>query len=146
MSFYQTQPMKKLLILIGVSLLITSCDPFLDCIIDNRPQLNDKVLSNGFRDFYYEDSLNAEINNDPADNAYYYYFSVDGLPAGMDYESYGRELVIYGTPRVSGRFTLDVYLNVEAPDSYYDEDDGLFEDGDDLCKDSTSRQYNLRIQ
>jgi hypothetical protein len=64
----------------------------------------------------------------------------------MDYESYGRELVIFGTPQESGRFNIEVYLNVEAAILYYDESDGPFEDGDTLCKDSTSRWYSLSIQ
>jgi hypothetical protein len=35
---------------------------------------------------------------------------------------------------------------VEAAILYYDESDGPFEDGDTLCKDSTSRWYSLSIQ
>jgi hypothetical protein len=138
--------MKKLLLLIAVVLFLGSCDRWTDCIINNSPQLNQHNFLTGFLDIYYEDSLNAEINNDPRDNNYYYYFSVQGLPRGMDYESYGRELVIFGTPQESGRFNIEVYLNVEAAILYYDESDGPFEDGDTLCKDSTSRWYSLSIQ
>jgi hypothetical protein len=138
--------MKKLLLLIAVVLFLGSCDRWTDCIINNSPQLNQHNFLIGFLDIDYEDSLNAEINNDPRDNNYYYYFSVHGLPRGMDYESYGRELVIFGTPQESGRFNIEVYLNVEAAILYYDESDGPFEDGDTLCKDSTSRWYSLSIQ
>jgi hypothetical protein len=138
--------MKKFLLFTAALLLFTSCDPLTDCIINNRPQLNQKVFTPGFADSYYEDSLNAEINNDPRDNDYYYYFSVDGLPRGMDYESDGRELFIFGTPRESGRYTMEVHLQVEAAILDFDDNDGPFEDGDSLCKDSTSRAYTLTIQ
>ncbi|QJP35777.1 hypothetical protein F0365_15900 [Nonlabens sp. Ci31] len=138
--------MKKLLLLTAAVLILTNCDSWTDCIINNGPQLNQRVFVTGFSNVYYEDSLNAEINNDPQDNNYYYYFSVRGLPRGMDYESEGRELFIYGTPQESGRFNLEVYLHVEAAILYYDENDGPFEDGDTLCKDSTSRLYTLTIQ
>ncbi len=137
--------MKRLLLLVFTILLI-SCDPWTDCIIDNRPQLNQRILSTGYSNSYYEDSLNAEIKNDPQDNNYYYYFSVRGLPRGMDYESYGRELVIFGTPQQSGRYNLEVFLTVEPVILEFNDGDGAFEDGDTLCEDSTSRIYSLTIQ
>ncbi|ARN71640.1 MAG: hypothetical protein VX550_02340 [Bacteroidota bacterium] len=133
--------MKKLLLILILAITTVSCNIINDCDIwGAKPQLNDTKLSTGIVDSYYEDSLNAEIDNNPNDNGYYYYFTVHHLPAGMDYEVYGRELVLFGTPSQPGRYSIEVELYVEP--EFWDES----YEGDGLCTDTTSKYYSLEIK
>ena len=133
-------------IIVSIFMFI-SCDPLTDCIIPSRPELPDKIFPSAYLGSYYEQSFRAAIDNHPNDNGFFYFFSIINLPRGLDYESEGRELFIYGIPEETGDFEFTVYVSVDEPDyGYVDDDPGIFEDDDSLCDDSASRKYRLRIQ
>lgn len=127
----------------------TSCEDVLDCIINVRPELSDKVLEIGLVDEYYFDNITAQINNEPRDNDYDYYFNVTGrLPEGIEvyYDKY-REVIFEGVPKESGRFRITVSLEVVALNGgYYYDDFGNERFNDPLCSDYTSKTYVLAIK
>ena len=131
--------------LASIILLTTSCDPLTDCIIPTRPGLPSKTFSTVFSGAYFEESLRAGIDNEPQDNSYYYYFSINNLPPGLDYESDGRVLYIFGSPKQKGDFEFEVYLDVE-PIFFVDDSNGILEDGDLLCESTTSRRYRIQVR
>ncbi|PRP66038.1 hypothetical protein [Nonlabens agnitus] len=138
--------MRKLyLLFIVLSLSFISCDPLTDCIIPTRPELPSSIFNTAVAGQYYEHSLRAQVNNDPRDDSYVYYFTVTGLPRGMDYEQEGRRLFIFGNPSERGDYRIRVFLTVE-PIFFTDDDGGILEDGDTLCEDSTSRDYTLSVR
>ncbi|WP_438962540.1 hypothetical protein [Nonlabens sp.] len=140
--------MKYFIQLLFVLLLTTftvSCDSITDCIINSRPHLPGKDFIDGTANVFYEESIRAEIKNEPRDNDYWYYFTVTGLPAGMDYEFIGRDLFIYGIPESPGRYSIEVFLEVEPRSVFIDDDDSWDEDGDSLCSYSTDRFYFLEV-
>ncbi len=141
--------MKKwILLLLGLIVMsgLQSCDDFTDCIINTRPHLPHKDLDDGFVGNYYQDRVRSEIKNEPRDDAYWYYYTVIGLPAGMNYEFAGRDLFIYGTPQEAGRYSVQVFLEVEPRILVFDQDDGWDEDGDQLCSYTDERFFSLWIQ
>lgn len=127
---------------------LTNCEDVVDCIINVRPELQDKVLAIGFVDELYFDSLSAEVKNDPQDNNYEYYFNVTGrLPKGIEvyYDTF-REVTFEGVPKESGRFRITVSVEVVALDAYYYDDFGNEIFDDNLCEDYTSKTYVLAIK
>jgi hypothetical protein len=137
----------QLLLFLLIASLTISCDPLTDCIIRNRPELPEKIFPSAYLGSYYEESLRAAIDNSPNDDGYFYYFFISNLPRGLDYESEGRELFIYGVPEETGNFEFNIVVSVDEPHyGYGDDNDGIFDDDDNLCDDSTSRIYRLRIQ
>lgn len=127
---------------------ITSCENVLDCIINVRPELHDKVLSTGFVDEFYFENITADIKNEVRDNSYDYYFNVTGsLPEGIEayYDTY-RQVVLEGVPRQSGRFRFTVSLEVFALDSYYYDDFGNRRFNDPLCEDYTTKTYDIVVR
>lgn len=126
----------------------TGCEDVVDCIINVRPELHDKVLAIGFVDEYYFENITAEIKNEAQDNSYDYYFNVSGrLPEGIEvyYDTY-REVTFEGVPKESGRFRITVSLEVVALDGYYYDEFGNTRFNDNLCEDFTSKTYVLAIK
>lgn len=134
-----------LLSFLFLALSLSGCDPLTDCIIPTRPELPNSIFNTAVANQYYEHSLRAEVDNDPRDDSYFYYFNVTGMPRGMDYEWEGRTLFLFGTPLERGDFRISVFLTVE-PVFFTDDDGGILEDGDTLCEDSTSRDYTLSVR
>ncbi len=121
---------------------LSGCDDVLDCIINVRPELHAKTLAIGFVDEYYSETITAEIKNEVNDNDYDYYFDVTGkLPRGVEvFYNRRREVVFKGVPTESGRFTIDVYLEVTPHYNEFGRDNGP------LCSDNTSKSYTLAIK
>lgn len=136
----------KLILLIFTTTLMMSCDPVTDCIVNTRPHLPHTDFVDGREGVYYEDFIRAEIRNEPRDHDYWYYFTVTGLPVGMDYEFVGQDLYIFGTPQSPGRYSVEVFLEVEPQYLVFDDDDGPLEDGDSLCSYTDERFFSLQIQ
>lgn len=127
---------------------LSNCEDVVDCIINVRPELQDKVLAIGFVDEFYFDSIAAEVKNDAQDNNYDYYFNVSGrLPEGIEvfYDTY-REVTFEGVPKESGRFRITVSVEVVALDAYYYDDFGNEIFDDNLCEDYTSKTYVLAVK
>ncbi|WP_426430711.1 hypothetical protein ACPX19_14285 [Winogradskyella sp. HB-48] len=131
---------KHLFLMLLFFVLVFSCDDNL-CIFPKEPELPNKEFPIGSTESYYYVDLTAEINNEPRDNDYDYYFDVVGLPSGMDYFINYRTISLEGTPEESGIFEITIYLEVEGP---FRND---FDDNPDvLCNYGTSKTYTLIIE
>ena len=135
-------------ILITLSaLLVSGCAELIDCVASARPNIHSKNLATGNFGLPYSDFIEADVTNEPNDDAYIYYFSVDGnLPPGMTYREQNRRITIFGTPTMSGSFTFRVNLTVDPPD-YYDGNNGFWDDSNQICfsDDSTSKEFTIVI-
>lgn len=130
----------KSLLSILVFILLFSCeDPI--CVFPKEPELPNKQFPVGSTESYYYVGLTAEINNEPRDDDYDYFFDVVGLPLGMDYFVNYRTISLEGTPLESGTFQVTIYLDVDGPFR-----DNYDEDPDVLCDYSTSKTYTLIIE
>lgn len=132
--------MKYCKVLPLLCLLFFSCRE-LDCLIPQEPELPNKSFPIASTESYYYVDLRAEINNEPRDDDYDYYFEVEGLPIGMDYFVNFRTISIEGTPELSGIYDIIVYLDVDGPfRDYFDEVPNV------LCNYSTSKTYTLIVE
>lgn len=127
---------------IVITLLFTySCSRTLDCLIPREPELPNVQLPIGSTETYYFVEFNTEINNEPRDNDYDYYFEVEGLPPGMDYFVNYRTLSLEGTPQNPGTYDVRVYLFVDGPFR-----NNFDNDPDILCNYNTSKTYTLIVE
>jgi hypothetical protein len=125
---------------------LTGCQDILECIINRKPILSDNRLRTGFIHQDYYDIITSEIKNEARDNAYYYYFSVNGeIPRGVDVYFDYRDVIIEGRPLERGRYRFTVTLSVEQANDYYEECENNLNDCDGLCEESTSRTYVLTV-
>jgi hypothetical protein len=131
---------KPLLITLLFMALALSCDEPL-CIFPKEPELPNMQFPIGDTESYYYVDLDAEINNEPRDNDYDYYFDVIGLPAGMDYFVNYRTISLEGTPEESGVYDVTIFLEVEGPFR-----NNFNEEPDVLCNYGTSKTYTLIIE
>lgn len=120
-------------------LLLVSCEDALECLFGIRPEINETAITTAFLDEPYEQRITAEVDNDPNDNAYDYFFEVYGdLPAGIDLLFFAREIRIVGTPEEAGNFDFTVFLWVERfEDGFYDTSP--------TCGDEVSRDFTLVV-
>ncbi len=119
--------------------LFTSCeDPI--CIFPKEPELPNKQFPIGNTENYYYVDVTAEINNEPRDDDYRYFFDVRGLPEGMDFFVNFRTISLEGTPQESGIFDITIFLDVDGPFRNFDNDPNT------LCNFSTSKNYTLIIE
>ena len=119
--------------------LINSCDDIIDCIIQKNPVLNDKDLKAGILNEFYSDYISAEIENEPNDDSYTYYFFVSGnLPDGLESYVDNRKVVFEGVPLETGTFEFKIELNVGGSGREGSETNGL-------CADSTSKKFTIII-
>lgn len=140
------QPFIRLVFIFGF-ILFYSCQDVLECVINRHPVLEDKTLRVGQVDHIYHDHFSAQIKNEPLDNSYDYFFHIsDNLPPGLDIIVDFRTIIIEGIPEQSGTFFIEVHLDVQQYDYYYDDCASNFNDCDGLCRESTSRTYSLRIR
>ena len=129
-------------------LICNSCSEMFDCIASTKPELESKTLAIGYLSLPYEDYITASVKNTSNDNAFYYYFSVDGeLPPGLNYSEEGRDWVFYGSPTQRGTYAFKVTVIIEYPEDYESED-GFWEDSDRICfgNDNISRNYTITIE
>ena len=127
-------------------LLLISCQDALECIINKHPELSNQALSSAQVDQFYSDTITAQIKNEPSDDNYNYYFSIEGaLPSGMEFFIDYRTIIIEGTPLVSGTYNFTVRLTVEQADNYNDDCENTLNDCDGLCGDTTSQAYTLLV-
>jgi len=122
-------------------LLFFSCDDPINCIIPKEPELPNKSFPIASTQSYYYTDLRAEINNEPRDEDYDYYFEVDGLPLGMGYFVNFRTISIEGTPEIIGTYDIIIYVDVDGP--FREDVDG---NADVLCNYSTQKTYTLIVE
>lgn len=140
--------MKKIVLLVFLCTiyLFTSCQDILECIVNRRPELSDKILAVAQINEFYSESIEAEIKNEPMDDSYNYYFSIDGnLPRGIDSYVDFRTIVFEGVPLVKGTYKLTVRLSVSQQNNYSEECENNFNDCDGLCSESTSNTYSIIV-
>lgn len=124
-------------------LAFSSCEDIIDCIFNVSPELPNKDLQVGYLNDFYSDEIKAEINNEPRDDDYAYYFDIYGdLPQGLEVFYDFRTVIIEGTPQESGVYNFTIALSVDPPVYYDYETDEYY---DPLCSDSTSRGYSITI-
>ncbi|WP_299103489.1 hypothetical protein [uncultured Winogradskyella sp.] len=121
-------------------ILFFGCEDTLSCIIPREPELPNKSFPITTVDSYFYTSLKAEINNEPRDDDYDYYFDVKGLPLGMEYVVNYRTLKLQGIPEVSGTYRITVYLDVDGPFRDFQDDSEI------LCNYSTIKSYLLIVE
>ena len=127
--------------LVIILLLAFGCEDPLSCIIPREPELPNKTFPNATVDIFYSESLDAEINNEPRDNDYDYYYEVRGLPEGLEAYADFRTLTIEGTPIEAGTFRIKVYLDVDGPFRDFPQDDTPL-----LCSYTTSKSYLIIVE
>lgn len=121
--------------------LFLSCEDALSCIFPREPELDDKEFPIGSIENYYYVELNAEINNEPRDQDYDYYFEVEGLPLGLDYFVNFKTISIEGTPELTGTFDVTIVVTVDGPfRPIFNEQPKI------LCNYSISKTYILIIE
>ena len=118
-----------------------SCEDTLNCIIPKEPELPNIEFPIGSTEEFYYLEFDSEINNEPRDNDYDYFYYVEGLPAGMDYFVDYRTISFEGTPQETGVFRIQVFLDVDGPFR-----NDFNEEPDLLCNYSTSRSYKLIVE
>lgn len=123
-----------------------SCQDILECIINRHPELPNKTLELAEVNQFYTESIQAEIKNEPLDDSYIYYFSIDGnLPRGIDFYVDYRTVVFEGVPLVAGSYSFKVRLNVKQESNYLDDCESSLNDCDGLCSESTSKLYTIIV-
>lgn len=140
--------LRVLLIMIPLFAL-SACSELLDCIASAKPEIPSDGLPNAYLGFLYNQSITCQVKNASNDDAFYYYFDIEGsLPPGISYSVVGRKIYFVGTPTVAGTFTFKVNLKIEAPEDYDDNDDGVFDDDDRICfgNDTTQRTFTITAQ
>ena len=123
-----------------------SCQDILECIINRHPELPNKTLELAQVNQFYTESIQAEIKNEPMDDSYEYYFTIDGnLPRGIDSYIDYRTIVFEGVPLVAGTYKFTLRLSVEQGYNYSEECENNFNDCDGLCSESTSQVYTIIV-
>jgi hypothetical protein len=131
---------------ICMCLLFINCQDILECIINRHPELPKKALAVAEVNQFYQETITAEIKNEPLDDSYNYFFSINGnLPRGLDYYVDLRTLVFEGVPLVAGTYTIKVGLSVSQSSNYSDDCESNFNDCDGLCKEFTSETYTIIV-
>jgi hypothetical protein len=129
-----------------ILLSFIGCQDILECIINRHPELSNKTLAEAQVNQFYTETIQAEIKNEPMDNSYDYYFSIDGnLPRGIDSYIDYRTIVFEGAPLVAGTYKFTLRLSVEQAYNYSDECESNFNDCDGLCAESTSQVYTIIV-
>lgn len=140
--------MKKIFPLFMLLAIVSlySCQDVLECIINRHPELSNDSLSSAQVNQFYSETITAQIKNEPSDDSYNYYFSIDGaLPRGIDYYIDYRNIIIEGTPLVSGTYNFTVMLSVEQAYNYAEDCENSLNDCDGLCEESTSKAYKIVV-
>jgi hypothetical protein len=134
-----------MLLLVSSAMLLVGCSELIDCVASARPNLHSKNLKTGTVGINYNDFIDADITNEPDDNAYDYFFQVDGnLPVGMTYHEQGRKVYFTGVPTVAGTYTFNVRLTVDPPNY----DDYGWDGGNRICfgDDTITKEFTIVIQ
>ncbi|WP_281234749.1 hypothetical protein [Flavobacterium gelatinilyticum] len=129
----------KIVLLFFTLLLLTNCEKTADCILGRSPNLIAKELRNGAVSTDYNENIAFEIKNENVSNYMISSLSIDGLPKGINYGVIDNRIInLKGVPVASGTYEFKVTITVEPID--YDE-----EIGDNLCGDTTTRSYKIKI-
>ena len=132
--------------LFTIILLFTSCQDILECVINRHPELQNKTLSIAQVNESYFETIQAEIKNEPLDDSYDYYFSIDGLlPGGVNFYVDFRTAIFEGVPLQTGTYKFALRLRVSQANNYSYDCENDFNDCDGLCTESTSQAYTIIV-
>jgi len=143
--------MKRILILLLISAL-SGCDLLLDALVDcldnDRPQFGADPFPVAVLNEVYSHTITASIKNEPNDDLYSYNISWSGnLPQGLRFvrDNNDRTISLQGTPTELGAFSITLSVNVEPSIVTANSSADFYDDGNDLCKTSHTRTYNLSV-
>ncbi|SHH45379.1 hypothetical protein [Winogradskyella jejuensis] len=118
---------------------LSSCEEALECAFGLDPEINENSVAPAQLDQEYFQIITGEVDNDPNDNAYDYFFEIYGdLPPGIDVLFFARRIELVGRPQEVGTFNFRVYLYVESFDN------GFF-DASPTCSDEVSKNFSLVV-
>ena len=138
---------RKALLVFCVAVSLNSCnqivDEILDCTINRGPVLSKKIFEGAYLGEFYSEYVRAEVQNDPSDNDYAYYFEIFGtLPPGIEAVVEYRKVTFQGIPTELGDYDITVYVYVEGDEIWDDETESW---DDNLCYHSNSSTYTIKI-
>ena len=129
--------------LIVCLLLLVGCDA-VNCVINNHPEFSQTSLSEARLNQEYEESIRASISNSIEDSKYDYEFTLVGeLPAGLEYETNGRDLTFSGTPMELGDFPISISVTAEA--KFFGPNVPDDTEPEPLCNDTETREMLIRV-
>ncbi len=145
MSFSGTKRRySSLLTVLLLSTALSGCDQLFNiavaCIDDDRPVLSPKELPNPILNQEYNEVIHVGIRNEPRDDRFDYTFTLTGnLPMGMQSESIGRDLRLFGIPTALGDYKFSVRVEIENGANGYNNTEGL-------CSTIDSEDYQWAVQ
>ncbi|MFD1603029.1 hypothetical protein ACFSJW_06985 [Flavobacterium artemisiae] len=132
--------LSKIIILLLLIFITTSCETISDCIDRIRPELISKELRTGVYDVPYEDNVNFEMIRGNTNDYYISSISIEGkLPPGFNYSVVNNNTINFkGTPIRDGTYEFTISISV-SPHTYNEDGTG------DLCGNTTSKKYTIKI-
>lgn len=130
----------KIIILLLLIFITTSCQTIADCIDRTKPELISKELRTGVYDVMYEDNVNFEMIRGNTDEYYISSASIEGkLPPGFNYSVINYNTVNFrGTPIKDGTYEFTLLITVSP---HTRNEDG----SDNLCGNTASKKYTIKI-
>ena len=140
------------------TLTLAGCGPvadtLIDCIDDDGPVLNPRIIPNPVLNQSYDVRITASIENEPFDDSFLYDIIVSRtLPPGLIADVFERQVRITGAATQLGTFDVDVGVTVEDP-NFFGFNSG-FNNGfnnnnfntnnSGLCRNQTQRLYRLTV-
>lgn len=131
--------LSKIIILLLLMFIAASCETISDCIDRIKPELISKELRTGVYDVLYEDNVNFEMIRANSNDYFISSISIEGkLPPGINYSVVNNNTVNFkGTPIRDGTYEFTISISVLP----YNNENGT----DDLCGDTTSKKYTIKI-
>ncbi len=112
-------------------------DLAIDCIDRDGPEFNKTLLAAPVLNQVYSETIIASIDNEPLDDRFDYEFAISGrLPAGIQTDEIGRQLIFSGTATETGDFPIQVSVEVSHRN-------GNLDSG--LCFTTESQAYQLTV-
>ena len=123
------------------ALLLAGCDQLIDlafdCIDRDGPEFNKTLLISPVLNQVYSETITVSIENEPQDDRFDYDFAISGqLPAGLQTQELGRQLIFSGTATELGDFQIQVSVEVSHRN-------GNLDSG--LCFTTESQAYQLTV-
>lgn len=120
---------------------MVGCEPLLDlaldCIDRDGPEFNKSLLISPVLNQVYAETITVSIENEPLDDRFDYEFAISGqLPAGLQTDEIGRQLIFSGTATETGEFPFQVSVEVSHRN-------GNLDSG--LCYTTESQAYRLTV-
>lgn len=128
-----------------VSTLLSGCEQLIDlaidCIDNDKPELSG-LLPHPILNHEYNEVVHVGIRNEPYDDQFDYQFTVSGnFPSGLQSESSGRDLRLFGTPIELGDFSFTIKVEVGGGGRI-----GIADGTEGLCSTIDTKAYQWTVQ